>query len=31
MLASRTGAEMALVEDDEFLEKIGHVGAVLRY
>jgi peptide chain release factor subunit 1 len=31
MLASRTGAELVLVEDDDFLEKIGHVGAILRY
>jgi len=31
MLANRTGAEVAIVEDDEFLEKIGYVGAILRY
>ncbi|NPV62774.1 MAG: hypothetical protein HPY61_09130 [Methanotrichaceae archaeon] len=29
--AERTGAEVVLVEDDEFLESIGHVGAILRY
>jgi peptide chain release factor subunit 1 len=30
-IAERTGAEVVLVEDDEFLESIGHVGAILRY
>jgi peptide chain release factor subunit 1 len=30
-MAERTGAEVVLVEDDEFLESIGHVGAMLRY
>jgi peptide chain release factor subunit 1 len=30
-IAERTGAEVMLVEDDEFLESIGHVGAILRY
>ena len=29
--AERTGAEVALVEDDEFLEAMGGVGALLRY
>ena len=29
--AERTGAEVALVEDDEFLESMGGVGALLRY
>jgi peptide chain release factor subunit 1 len=31
MLANRTGADVAMLEDDDFLEKIGHVGAILRY
>lgn len=31
MMAERTGAEVVLVEGDEFLESIGHVGAILRY
>lgn len=30
-LAQRTGAELALVEDDAFLESIGGLGAMLRY
>ncbi len=30
-MAEKTGAEVVLVEDDEFLESIGHVGAILRY
>lgn len=30
-MAERTGAEVALVEDDEFMESVGHVGALLRY
>ncbi len=30
-MAERTGAEVVLVEDDGFLESIGHVGAILRY
>jgi peptide chain release factor subunit 1 len=30
-MAEKTGAEVVLVEDDEFLENIGHVGAILRY
>jgi peptide chain release factor subunit 1 len=30
-MAERTGAEVVLVEDDEFLESVGHVGALLRY
>ena len=30
-LAQRTGAEVALVEDDAFLESIGGMGAMLRY
>lgn len=30
-MAEKTGAEVVLVEDDEFLENIGHVGAMLRY
>jgi peptide chain release factor subunit 1 len=30
-MAERTGAEAVLVEDDGFLESIGHVGAILRY
>jgi peptide chain release factor subunit 1 len=29
--AERTGAEVVLVEDDEFLETMGGVGALLRY
>ena len=29
--AERTGAEVALLEDDEFLEAMGGVGALLRY
>jgi peptide chain release factor subunit 1 len=31
ILARRTGARVVLVEDDDFLEKIGYVGAILRY
>ncbi len=31
VMAERTGAEVVLVEGDEFLESIGHVGAILRY
>ncbi len=30
-MAERTGAEVVLVENDDFLESIGHVGAILRY
>jgi peptide chain release factor subunit 1 len=30
-MAEKTGAEVVLVEDDEFLESIGHIGAILRY
>jgi len=30
-LAQRTGSEVALVEDDAFLESIGGIGAMLRY
>lgn len=31
VMAEMTGAEVVLVEGDEFLESIGHVGAILRY
>lgn len=31
VMAERTGAEVVLVEGDEFLEGMGHVGAILRY
>jgi peptide chain release factor subunit 1 len=30
-MAQRTGAEVLLVKDDEFLKSIGGVGAILRY
>jgi peptide chain release factor subunit 1 len=30
-LAQRTGAEVEFVEEDEFLQSIGGVGAILRY
>jgi peptide chain release factor subunit 1 len=30
-MAERTGAEVVLVEEDEFLQSMGHVGAILRY
>lgn len=30
-LAERMGAEVVLVEDDDFLESIGNIGAILRY
>jgi peptide chain release factor subunit 1 len=30
-LAQRTGADVALAKDDEFLESIGGIGAMLRY
>ena len=29
--AEKTGAEVVLVDDDEFLEAMGGVGALLRY
>lgn len=31
VMAEKTGAEVVLVEGDEFLDSIGHVGAILRY
>ena len=30
-LAERMGAEVVLVEDDDFLESLGNIGAILRY
>ena len=30
-LAERMGAEIVLVEDDDFLESLGNIGAILRY
>jgi peptide chain release factor subunit 1 len=29
--AERMGAEVVLVEDDDFLESLGNIGAILRY